>query len=81
MHISGERNSNNKHYATNEIIDEILSNRAEYLSQFKYELTHDEILLIASNNYNAGIKHAFDQLKKLISTSIEDYDALLSHSF
>lgn len=74
MYIPAEHDSNIKQYATNERIEEILSNRDEYLSQFKYDLTPKEILSIASENYNAGINYAFNQLKQLLDTSLEDYE-------
>lgn len=63
-----------KHYATKERIEEILANREEHLSQFKYDLSPKEILSIASENYYAGINYAFNQLKQLLDTSLEDYE-------
>lgn len=66
-----------KHYETKERIEEILANREEYLSQFKYDLTHKEILSIASENYNAGIDYAFNELKRLLDISLEDYDNII----
>lgn len=72
-----EHDTTIKHYATNERIEEILSNRDEYMSQFKYDLTAKEILSIASENYNAGINYALNELKLLLDTSLEDYNNII----
>jgi hypothetical protein len=60
--------------ATNEMFQEVLSNRNDYISQFNINLSPDEIASIASDNFIAGVNHAFSSLKVLLDTSLEDYD-------
>lgn len=76
MFIPAKYDSDIKQYATDERIEEVLSNKEEHLSQFKYDLTPKEILSIASENYNAGINYAFNQLKQSLDTSLDDYQSI-----
>lgn len=64
-------------YATNEMIDKVLSSRKSYVSQFKQELTSEEILSIASDNFYAGASFALDELKIILEASLGDYDKIL----